>query len=189
MYNLIPPLILIVSLAGLIILFVKKFAQISESFPEEKEKLPPTGELNKNELRVFGLQKHVLLVVERVLGIFVASTMKIAGASSRLLGRVRIRSREIHKASDFAKHYFEKIRSKKSRARLSREEEECIELIKADPANTEAYKKLGDIYFSKGSYGDAKLSLEQVLRLKPDDEETKARLEEIEDILKGRESE
>lgn len=180
MYDLIPPLVLIFSLAGLIILFVKKFSQAEDSSGEKSASPQAFGE---KELRVFGFQKKILLVVEKVLGVFVFSAMRTASSSSRLLGKVKVRSREVQKASDFAKHYFDKIKSKKARAKLTKEEEECIELIKTDPSNTDAYKRLGDIYLSRGNYEDAKLSFEQVLRLNPDGGEAKARLDEIEERL------
>ncbi len=178
MYNLIPPLILIFSLAGLIVLFAKKFPQTMDSLRKEETGIDQ-DKFDEKGLRVFGYQKKILVVIETVLGIFVAFTFKAAGSSSKLLGRVKVRSREVHKTSDLAKSYFEKIKSRKSRARLTNEERECIQLIKEDPSNAGAYRRLGENYFSRGNFEEAKLSFEQVLRLKPEDEEAQARLGEI----------
>lgn len=147
---------------------------------KKEEKKVAGEEFGEAKLRVFGFQKKVLMVVEKLLGAVVAITLKVATFTSRLSGRVKIRSREVHKASDFVTSYFEKLKERKSLKNLNKEERECIRLIKEDPSNVEAYRRLGNNYISRGNNKEAKLSFEQVLRLKPDDEEAKARISEIE---------
>ena len=170
------------SLAGLIIFFARKFSRAAASSQEEDVKNAEEG-LGTTELRTFTYQKKILIVIEKILGIFVSSTLKIAMISSRLLGRVKIRTREVHKASDFVSTYFEKLKKRKHLEELTNEERECINLIKQNPTNVDVYKRLGNNYFSRKNYQEARLSFEQVLRLSPDDEETKARLEQIKEIV------
>lgn len=176
-------MILILSLAGLIVITVRKIPQAVESSKKEKKK---EEDFNEAKLRVFGFQKKILTVVEKLLGAVVALALKVAMITSRLSGRVKIRSREVHKASDFVTSYFEKLKKRKSLKNLNKEERECIQLIKEDPSNVDAYRRLGNNYISRGNYKEAKLSFEQALRLKPDDEEAKVRLGEIDEATTGK---
>lgn len=55
-----------------------------------------------------------------------------------------------------------------------------IEIIAKDPKNYRAYKRLGKIYKRQRNYSDARKSFEQVLKIEPDEKETKQELAEIE---------
>lgn len=68
---------------------------------------------------------------------------------------------------------------------VSEEEKKYIDLITQNPKDTEAYRVLGYIYLKQKNYSDARACFRQVLKLKPEDEEIKNKLEEIKG-LKGR---
>lgn len=67
-----------------------------------------------------------------------------------------------------------------SRNRL---EEALVERIAANPADIEAYERLGDYYAEKGSYDDALECFKQVLKLSPVHHKAKIRIARLEKML------
>lgn len=59
------------------------------------------------------------------------------------------------------------------------EEKKYIDLIAENPKNVEAYRELGFIYLKHKNYSDARACFRQVLKLEPDDEPIRTKLEEI----------
>lgn len=59
------------------------------------------------------------------------------------------------------------------------EEKKYIDLIAENPKNSEAYRELGFVYLKHKNYSDARACFRQVLKLIPDDEPIKTKLEEI----------
>ncbi len=67
-----------------------------------------------------------------------------------------------------------------SRNRL---EEALVERIAANPADIEAYERLGDYYAERGSYDDALECFKQVLKLSPVHHKAKMRITRLEKML------
>jgi len=178
MYNLVPPLILILSLAGLIVMATRKYSRVTESLRKEERSAQKNG-LQAIPIRVFTYQAKVLVATEKILRVFVFVSLRTATSLSRLSGKVKRHSQEVNKASDFVTKYLENIKTKKAQKRLGKEEVECIKMIQENPSNTEAYSRLGENYFARKNYSDAQLSFEQVLRLRPGDEGAQSKLKEI----------
>ena len=59
------------------------------------------------------------------------------------------------------------------------EEKKCIDLIAANPKNIDAYRSLGFVYLNQKNYSDARACFRRVLKLKPEDQEVKNKLNEI----------
>ena len=59
------------------------------------------------------------------------------------------------------------------------EEKRCIDLITQNPKDLEAYRILGFIYLNQKNYSDARACFRQILKLEPEDQEVKRKLEEI----------
>ena len=50
----------------------------------------------------------------------------------------------------------------------------------ANPDDVDAYRRLGNLYVIAGNNRDARAAFSELIRINPDDEEAKKRLEEIE---------
>lgn len=59
-------------------------------------------------------------------------------------------------------------------------ERRILAAIAKKPKDPEGYRKLANFYLNEKNYHDAKEALYQILKIKPNDSEAKARLEEIE---------
>lgn len=59
------------------------------------------------------------------------------------------------------------------------DEEYWINLLKHDHGNVYPYKKLGEIYYAREDFSEARSVLKYALKLDPSDEETRARLNEL----------
>ncbi len=62
---------------------------------------------------------------------------------------------------------------------VTEEEKKYIDAIAANPKDLQAYRALCFIYLNQQNYSDARACLRQVLKLDPNDETTKAKLESI----------
>jgi len=62
---------------------------------------------------------------------------------------------------------------------VSEEEKKYIDIIAADHKNADAYRALGFIYLNQKNYSDARACFRRVMKLKPEDQEVKNKLEEI----------
>jgi len=63
--------------------------------------------------------------------------------------------------------------------KIQEEEKRCIDLITQNPKDIEAYRILGFIYLNQKNYSDARACFRQILKLEPEDQEVKRKLEEI----------
>lgn len=68
------------------------------------------------------------------------------------------------------------------------EEKIYIDLISKNPKDVEAYRALGFIYLRQKNYSDARACFRQVLKLKPEDEGVKNKLNEIKGLQKNKKS-
>jgi len=62
---------------------------------------------------------------------------------------------------------------------VSDEEKKYIDLIATNPKDANAYRALGFLYLNQKNYSDARACFRRVLKLKPEDEEVKNKLNEI----------
>ena len=72
-----------------------------------------------------------------------------------------------------------------SKAGIFEEEKQCVDLITQNPKDIEAYRTLGFLYLNQKNYSDARACFRQILKINPEDEEVKRKLEEI-NGLKGK---
>lgn len=61
-------------------------------------------------------------------------------------------------------------------------EEECIKMISKNPRNLKAYHLLADVYLKQKNYADAKLSLQQILKIDFKNVDAKLKLRQLRDL-------
>lgn len=64
-------------------------------------------------------------------------------------------------------------------AEISGKEKDCIDAIARNPKDSRAYHNLGFLYLNQKNYSDARACFRQALKINPEDEEVKRKLEEI----------
>lgn len=69
---------------------------------------------------------------------------------------------------------------------VSEEEKKYIDAIAQNPKDVDSYRVLCDIYLNQQSYSDARACFRQVLKLDPNDEATRAKLESIKGLRSGK---
>jgi len=65
-------------------------------------------------------------------------------------------------------------------------EESLLSTLKQNPRDVKAYKELGLIYLEQNNLHDAKLAFEEVLKINPEDETAKEKLEQIKVLENGK---
>lgn len=196
MFNFIFPLIIILCLAGLFILILRKIpalVRLPESPEKELFKKGPfwqeffakTKNIKYSHWR--GLLFNLLEKAWRKVKILI---LKLDNFTARRIEKTREKA-QIMKVRSRA--WFEEIKVKKLNHRSAKvqkvfqnngakkmsKEEECINLIAQNPKNVHAYKNLGGLYLKQGNLLDAKDCFEQVLKLEENDFEAKEKIEEI----------
>lgn len=179
MYNLLPQLIIILSLAGLIIIFAKRFSAAKKESEEEIKENTSFFEIPRIRMGFFVFQKRALEITEKSSRKFSVFMLKMANLGSFLAQGVKKKSQKLHFVPELSLNYFKKLKRRRPEIELSPIEKECIKLIKKDPSNTDAYRKLGDYYLEEGNLKDARLTFQQILKLSPEDENAKEKLREI----------
>lgn len=66
---------------------------------------------------------------------------------------------------------------------FSAEEKDCIDEIAKNPKSVDAYKRLGFLYLRHKNFPDARSCFRQVLKLSPEENEVKKKLEEVEGLV------
>ncbi len=177
MFNIIPLILILVSLAIISIILIKKFPLLAnldvENIPAEKEakfkEQIISNRINRNLLR----WKTRLLKVFRPLG---ESLGKGFNALWLKLHAIREKYRqEAARAGEDLNLRIAKLMEEAEglvkREELPEAEKKLIEVIGLDNRNIVAFKLLGDVYFGGKNYDNARQTYEFVLKLKEDDEE------------------
>lgn len=180
-YDIIPLIIMVVSLAGIIFIIVRKFPVLAaidvgsikkEQEAEKKEKIIAA----RLERKIRGLGKILaallLPIVLRLKGWF----QKIY---SKILEWEKYYAKKKTKAPVAVPEMEQKIKALSFAAeedmkegKIDEAEKKYIEIISLDHRNIEAYKKLGRLYLEQKNYDHAHETLEHILKLNPNDAET-----------------
>lgn len=172
MYNFFPQLIIILSVAGILVIIIRKIPVLSkEEMAWEQE------EIILKRRWVFLQQRLNYSIKKLRRNIEILKQKKyfksFLGFLEKTLRKIRVLSLKIdNKISG----WIEKLK----RAQDIAEEKKWIKIIANDSQNIEAYKKLGEFYFQRKDYEKAKESFKKVLSLNSHDEEARERLKELE---------
>lgn len=214
MFDLLPQLIIVASIAGIIAIIVRKLPTLS-SIPDDmkiadingkSEKFKVPGFLHKLWLKIksFKYSEHfhkLLDITEKFLRKLKVMFLKIENKTSDWAEALRKHSQnfkirregieiEVKSADESANSSFVSLKKSESRSSANKEdkdtspadkelnalEEKYISEITKNPRNTEAYRRLGDLYIKKNNISDARETFRQILRLNPSDKDAGLKL-------------
>lgn len=177
MYNIIPLILILISLTVIIIIIVKKFPALANldvhNMPKEKEakfkEQIISGRLKRNIImQVSKLARFVKPALDGVGSFFKWSHNKLLelkesykSEEKKFLSKSEIETR----AEELFNEFDQLIKEEKN----NEAEKKLIEIINLDNKNVKAFRALGELYRERKDYVDAKQTLEHVLRLEKEE--------------------
>jgi len=172
MYNIIPLLLILISLSVIIIVVSRKFSVLAAldvaSIPAEKEakfkERIISNRLKRNIIKYWVKSTRVLTPLGQSAGSYLKSKLyklyqakDVYRADEKTDGRGTI------------DQLFSQAEELKKRDDLDSAEKKYIEIIGADSKNLKAFEELSRIYFEKKEFEEAKQTLEYILKLREED--------------------
>lgn len=195
MYNILPFILILFSLAVIIFVIIRKFPQLSlldvNSIPEVKMERKKEEILRKKvEEKMTGFGKRQekfwkpliqeLKELQLVFRKYVGRVQKIVVDSERKFKKRRTTTSEAKRSAAVLLKEAETAREQND---LELAEKKYIEAIQLDPKNQDAYFGLGGAYFAKGELDDAEEALTYLIRLNPEHDGGLVKLAEIAEEL------
>ncbi len=184
MYNIIPLILILISLSVIIVIVVKKFSILSnldvKNIPAEREAKFKERIISNRLKRTFfkwwsKITKFLSPLAAATLNFFNGSLTNLiklkneyqkttlpADDNEQRINRLYIEADEFKKQNDFVNA-----------------EKKYIEIIGLDSKNIKVFKELGRLYFEMKNYEEASQTFEHLLKLKQDDEEIYDNLAQI----------
>lgn len=182
MYNIIPLLLILISLSVIIIMVSRKFSVLAAldlaNIPAEKEakfkERIISNRLKRNIIKYWAKASRVLAPLGRLAGSYLKSSLRKLYQAKNVY--------QAHQGIDRPEtidQLFSQAEELKKRGDLALAEKIYIEIIGLDSKNIKAFKELGRIYFEKKEFEEAKQTFEHILKLKADDEDIYDNLAQI----------
>lgn len=180
-YDIIPLVVVVLSLAGIVFVIVRKFPVLaainiqsikSEQEAAKKEKIIAS----RLERKITGAGRFLVKVVSPI-GIFLVNFFRKIYDQARKWEKKYIKRADKKiiapdEAVQKIKTLFFSVDEDIKAEKFDLAEQKCVEIIALDHKNIEAYKKLGFIYVEQKNYSNAEATFEHILKLYPDDVET-----------------
>lgn len=175
MYNIIPLLLILISLSVIIAIVIKKFSILAnldaENIPEEKEakfkERIISNRLKRNIVKWWSKSSRLL----KPLGLAVGNSFKSTlNKLYQLKNDYQAREGETIDVGRKIEQLFAAAEELKKQDELASAEKKYIEIIGLDSKNLKAFRELAQVYFEKKEYEEAKQTFEHILKLKEDDE-------------------
>lgn len=182
-YEIFLPSVIIFSIFAIIIILAKKIPEISLE-NEIVEKQPVKIEQKQSFLTslVFTVLSALEKILRQIRIHILKLDTKIFSCIEFLRRESSKRIKEVNNFSykNIARSAIEDNANKISlKLQFKLEETKLLHTIARFPKNAENYKKLGDLYLKKNNFIDAVASLEEYIKLKPDDKEAEKILAEV----------
>ncbi len=182
MYNIIPLLLILISLSVIIVIISGKFSVLAaldvESIPAEKEakfkERIISNRLKRNIIKYWAKSSRVIKPLGLLVGGYIKSRLhKLYQAKNVYQSDERVDGPET------IDQLFSQAEELRKRDDLDSAEKKYIEIIGLDSKNINAFKELGRVYFEKKEFEEAKQTFEHILKLKEDDEDIYENLAKI----------
>lgn len=182
MYNIIPLLLILISLSVIIVIVSRKFSVLAAldtaNIPAEKEakfkKRIISNRLERNLIKYWSNFNRVLAP----LGHSAGNYLKLRLHKLYQAKKSYETSQTLDEPGTIDK-LFSQAEELKKRNDLTSAEKKYIEIIGLDSKNIKAFKGLGGVYFDKKEFEEAKQTFEHILKLKEDDEDIYENLAQI----------
>lgn len=168
MFYLIPQALIVLSLGGILFIFLRKIIKASPSISEKSEE----HKQKKNKKKIFKKAfSFIKKIIKFILKFFIKFSKIIknilTNALKDLFGAFRRIQSRMQTAAEKSKKKKLKKQKEESSVHVMIAEKECINRIAKDPKDVEAYLSLGRIYKKQKHFKDAKACFEHVLKIKP----------------------
>jgi tetratricopeptide (TPR) repeat protein len=182
MYNIIPLLLILISLSVIIVIVSRKFSVLAaldvESIPAEKEakfkERIISNRLKRSIIKYWsGLTRILMPLGKLISDYFKTKLQKLHQVKNVYQVNERVDSPET------IDQLFSQAEELRKRDDLGSAEKKYIEIIGLDSKNLRAFKELGRVYFEKKEFEEAKQTFEHILKLKEDDEDIYENLAKI----------
>jgi tetratricopeptide (TPR) repeat protein len=173
MYNIIPLLLILISLSVVIVIVSRKFSVLAaldvDSIPAEKEakfkERIISNRLKRNLIKWQAKTSAILMPLGAVVGDFFSSKLR-----QLLEVKNNYRVSDQVDSEKIVSQLFSQAEEFRKRDDLSAAEKKYIEIIGFDSKNIKAFKELGQIYFEKKEFEEARQTFEHILKLKQDED-------------------
>lgn len=185
MYNIIPLLLILISLSVIIVIVARKFSVLANldvaNIPAEKEakfkKRIISNRLKRNIIKWLAKLSRLSAPIARgVSQFFKLNLRKLYQLKEDYQAKEEGGSLNVEQKIEQLFSWAEEF---KKRGDLALAENKYIEIIGLNGKNLKAFKELGRLYFEKKQYEEAKQTFEHVLKLKEDDEDVYENLAQI----------
>jgi len=182
MYNIIPLLLILISLSIIIVIVSRKFSVLAtldvENIPTEKEakfkERIISNRLKRNIIKYWAKSSRFIAPVGYAAGNYIKTKVHKLYQAKNVY-----QTSEKNDGLETIDQLFAQAEELKKRDDLDLAEKKYIEIIGLDSKNIEAFKELGRIYFEKKEFEEAKQTFEHILKLKEDDEDIYENLAQI----------
>lgn len=183
-------LLILLAILGIVVVVIRKIPFLTK-LPIEPEEgsLPKTQNGAASLLKGVAARPHHWLIffgwTEKLLRRTRLLFLKIDSFFVSLIAKSRNKSQELAVKSRewVSEKRMKKIAKLKLVARLNmtteQKEEHLLRSLRQNTKDIKAYRELGLLYLERKNYQDAEAAFEEVLKLNPEDEAAKAKLEEI----------
>lgn len=176
MYNIIPLLLILISLSVIIVIVVKKFSVLAnldaENIPAEKEakfkERIISNRLKRNIIKWWAKLSRLLTPVGSAASNFFKL---ILGKLYQLKNDYKAGEGETADTEQKIGQLFVQAEEFSKHDDLASAEKKYIAIIGLDSKNLKAFKELGRLYFEQKEFEEAKQTFEHTLKLKQDDED------------------
>jgi len=204
MFDLLPQIIIIISIAGIIVIIARKIPQIPASKEKKKvdinsaeSKIKAPNSLNKVWLKIKGFRysehSHKILgFLEKILRKLKVFFLKLENKITNWAERLRIHSQKVKTRREGMDVKIESDGEENTQSlnldshiktsgenTADKTEEEYIAAITKNPRDLEAYRNLGNVYVRKNDIKDAREAFRQILRISPSDKDAEMKLRSL----------
>lgn len=179
-YDIIPLVIIVLSLAAIIFIIIKKFPVLAainvQSIKSEQEAVKKEKIIaSRLERKIVELGKFLYLIlapVGRAIKSFFGNIYAKVSALEKKYAKKKEKPTAPVDAPQQMKTLFFEAEECLKNGKMEEAEQKCIGIIALDHKNIDAYKKLGQVYLEQKNYENAYETFRHILKLKPDDVET-----------------
>lgn len=175
MFNIIPLILILLSLSIIIIIVTRKFSVLASL---DVENIPKEKEAKFKEQIISGrLKRNITMWFSKLARFVKPALLSIADFFKWLYNKLHeikesYKSEEApreEKSDDKIVNIISEANNLIKEEKLDEAEKKLIEVINLDNKNIEAFKTLGKLYFRRKNYDEAKQTLEHVLKLEQDE--------------------
>lgn len=170
MFNIIPLILILISLGVIILIVVKKFPVLAnldvESIQAEREakfkERIISNRLKRNFFKYYAKIVRATKPIGQAIGNFFKWGQKKLVEFKKNYAKEEVTKGEIKHTIN---KLFSEVKELIEKEELEQAEDKLIEIIGLDSQNIKAFKSLGDFYFDRKDYHEAKQTFEHVLKL------------------------